>query len=412
MTVFKRWMPWKEQRTMSLKLQFVERAAQKGSNLSALCEEFGVSRQTGHKWLRRYRELGPLGLVEQSRRPDSSPGGTGEDVVLAILALRNQHPSWGPDKISRVLQRRLAADAPSRSTVVRILRRLGKVRRRRPPVRIWSVDGRPRVEVSGADDLWTMDFKGWWRAGNGQRCEPFTVRDAHSRFVLAATLLPGARGALVRGVLEQLFHEHGTPRAIQCDNGSPFVCTRARGGLTQLSAWLVSLGIRLIRSRPGKPQDNGGHERMHRDLAELELAPARSRRAQQRDCDRWLVDFNNVRPHEALGGKTPAEVYKPSHRAPAVQLPNYPPDYKVRRVNRVGIIKIFGDCVYVSASLRGQLVGLQHERGMQWRAYFHEVDLGLVEIVNINDALSMLSAPESIAVNPNEGTSISSIVSI
>ena len=207
MTVLKRWMPWKEQRTMSLKLQFVERAAQKGSNLSALCEEFGVSRQTGHKWLRRYRELGPLGLVEQSRRPDSSPGGTGEDVVLAILALRNQHPSWGRDKISRVLQRRLAADAPSRSTVVRILRRLGKVRRRRPPVRIWSVDGRPRVEVSGADDLWTMDFKGWWRAGNGQKCEPFTVRDAHSRFVLAATLLPGARGALVRGVLEQLFHQ-------------------------------------------------------------------------------------------------------------------------------------------------------------------------------------------------------------
>src|SRR5206468_1034691 len=120
----------------------------------------------------------------------------------------------GRDKTSRVLQRRLAADAPSRSTVVRILRRLGKVTRRRPPVRIWSVDGRPRVEVSGADDLWTMDFKGWWRAGNGQNCEPFTVRDAHSRFVLAATLLPRARGALVRGVLEEFFHEYGTPLAI------------------------------------------------------------------------------------------------------------------------------------------------------------------------------------------------------
>ena len=255
-----------------------------------------------------------------------------------------------------------------------------------------------------------MDFKGWWRAGNGQKCEPFTVRDAYSRFVLAAALLPGARGELVRRVLEQLFREHGTPRAIQCDNGSPFVCTRARGGLTQLSAWLVSLGIRLIRSRPAKPQDNGGHERMHRDLAELELAPARSRRAQQRDCDRWLVDFNNVRPHEALGGKTPAEVYQPSHRVPAVQLPNYPPEYKVRRVNRVGIIKLYGDCVYVSVSLRGQLVGLHHESGMQWRVYFHEVDLGVIEIVNINDALSLLSASESIAVNPHEGTSISTIV--
>ncbi len=149
---------------------------------------------------------------------------------------------------------------------------------------------------------------------------------------------------------------------------------------------------------------------MHRDLAELELAPARSRRAQQRDCDRWLVDFNNVRPHEALGGKTPAEVYKSSHRVPAVQLPNYPPEYKVRRVNRVGVIKIFGDCVYVSASLRGQLVGLQHERGMQWRAYFHEVDLGIVEIVNINYALSVLSAAEATAVNPNKGTPLSTIV--
>src|SRR2546428_4513282 len=171
-------MPWKEQRTMSLKLQFVERAAQKGSNLSALCLEFGVSRQTGHKWLRRYRELGPLGLVEQSRRPDSSPGGTGEDVVLAILALRNQHRSGGPNKFSRVLQRSFGPDAPSRSTVARTLRRLGKVKRRRSPVRIWTVDGRPSVEVSGPDDLWTMDFKGWWRAGNGQKCEPFTVRDA------------------------------------------------------------------------------------------------------------------------------------------------------------------------------------------------------------------------------------------
>ena len=142
------------------------------------------------------------------------------------------------------------------------------------------------------------EIQGWWRARNGQKCEPFTVRDAHSRFVLAATLLPGARGALVRGVLEQLFHEHGTPRAIQCDNGSPFVCTRARGGLTQLSAWLVSLGIRLIRSRPGKPQDNGGHERMHRDLAELELAPARSRRAQQRGS---AARYEAAPPHPSPG---------------------------------------------------------------------------------------------------------------
>src|SRR5438105_10354765 len=208
-------MPWKEQRAMSLKLQFVERAVLKSSNLTELCLEFGISRQTGHKWLRRYRALGPLGLVEQSRRPDASPSSTGEDVVLAILELRNRHPSWGPDTIARVLQRSFGPTAPSRSTVARTLRRLGKVKRRRSPVRIWTVDGRPHVQVAGPDDLWTMDFKGCWRAGNGQKCEPFTVRDAHSRFVLAATLLPSARGELVRGVLEHLFTKHGTPRAIQ-----------------------------------------------------------------------------------------------------------------------------------------------------------------------------------------------------
>jgi putative transposase len=398
-------MPWKAQRAMSLKLQFVERAVVKGANLSELCREFGVSRQTGHKWVRRYRELGPLGLVDESRRPDSNPTSTGEEVVLAILELRNRHPSWGPDKISRVLLRSFGPAAPSRTTVARALRRLGKVKRRRPPVRIWTVDGRPHIEVSRPDDLWTMDFKGWWRARNGQRCEPFTVRDAFSRFVFAGRLLPRKRGALVRRVLEQLFTEYGTPGAIQCDNGPPFVSTRARGGLTELSAWLVSLGIRLVRSRPAKPQDNGGHERMHRDMAELELTPAASRRAQQHDCDRWLIDFNNVRPHDALGGKTPAEVYKPSHRNPTLRLPTYPPEYKVRRVNRLGVIKLNGDCVYVSQSLRQQLVGLQHESGLRWRAYFHEVDLGIIEIANINDALSMLSAPESMAVNPNGGTS-------
>jgi putative transposase len=189
-------MPWKEQRAMSLKLQFVERAVLKGSNLTELCREFGISRQTGHKWLRRYREVGPLGLVEQSRRPDSPPSSSGEEVVLAILELRNRHPSWGPDKIARVLQRSLGAAAPSRSTVARALRRLGKVKRRRSPVRIWTVDGRPHVEVSGPDDLWTMDFKGWWRARNGQRCEPFTVRDAYNRFVLAARLMPNSRGEI------------------------------------------------------------------------------------------------------------------------------------------------------------------------------------------------------------------------
>ena len=143
---------------------------------------------------------------------------------------------------------------------------------------------------------------------------------------------------------------------------------------------------------------------MHRDIAELELAPARSRRAQQLDCDRWLVDFNNVRPHHALGGKTPSEVYRPSHRVPTVRLPSYPPEYKVRRANCLGAIKLYGDCVYLSESLRGELIGLRQENGLRWRAYFHDIDLGILKTANLTDALSQLSAPEPIAVNLNEDT--------
>src|SRR5262249_1936128 len=184
------------------------------------------------------------------------------------------------------------------------LLRLGRIRKRRPPVRVWSVDSRPRIEVHASNDLWTMDFKGWWRARNGDRCEPLTIRDAFSRMVLAVTILESSRIKDVRQVLQHLFERHGLPLAIQSDNGTPFVCVLAGGGLSKVAVWLLYLGIQLVRSRPGCPQDNGGHERMHRDLSELECNPARTRRVQQRACDRWMVEFNEVRPHDALGGKT------------------------------------------------------------------------------------------------------------
>jgi putative transposase len=398
---------------MSQKMQFVEKASTPGANVSALCREYGISRQTGHKWLRRYRDQGFLGLVEQSRRPRSSPLAAGEEIVVGILELRGRHPSWGPDKIAGALARKLGTDAPSRSTVARVLRRLGKIKRRRPRVRLWTVDGRPRVEVTEPNDLWTIDFKGWWRARNGERCEPLTVRDACSRKVLAVALVTSTRASQVRRVLERLFKLHGLPAAIQCDNGSPFVCTRARGGLTKLSAWLVSLGIRLVRSRPGCPQDNGGHERMHKDLSELQLTPARSRRAQQRECDHWLIDFNHVRPHDALGGKTPAEVYRDSKlRSLTPRIPRYPPEWKTRRVSPQGNVRVNGDVVFVSTALTGQLVGLYQESALRWQAHFFEVDLGSIEIVSLNDAFASHSAVTAVnAVNQKEATPKQPIVS-
>lgn len=388
---------------MSQKLAFIEKATKPGANVSALCAEFGISRQTGHKWLRRYRMQGYAGLVEKSRRPASSPLATAEEVVVSIVELRDKHPSWGAQKLARVLTKRLGPSTPSPSTIARVLRRLGKMRRKRFPVRVWTVEGRPRVEVKAPNDLWTFDYKGWWRALNREICEPLTVRDALSRKVLAVTLVPSRHTVHVRRVLERLFRKHGVPLAMQCDNGSPFVCTRARGGLTHLSAWLVSLGIHLVRSRPASPQDNGGHERMHRDLAELQLRPARTRAAQQRQCDRWVVEFNEVRPHDALGGKTPSEVYRDSPRRFAGPIiPNYPGDWQTRRVNRMGMIRIGGDYVFLSTALVGHIVGLRQETELLWRARYFDVDLGTLEIVPFDHALAQASVMPTVTWVNNE----------
>jgi transposase InsO family protein len=366
---------------MGSKIAFVEQAKRPGANISALCREHGISRQTGHKWLKRFREGGFEGLQELSRRPSSSPSMTSEAVVAAVLALRARHPSWGPEKLARVLRRDLLDDAPSRATIARLLKAAGKVRTRRPRVRVWRVDERPHVEVQAPNDLWTMDFKGWWKAKNGQRCEPLTVRDAMSRMMLAVTLVASTSTATVRKVLEKLFRTYGVPKAILVDNGSPWINTRARGGLTKLSAWLVSLGIRLHRSRLGSPQDNGGHERMHRDLDELSLNPATSRRAQQHDCDRWRIEFNHVRPHDALGGKTPAEVYgTPSPGPITVRVPVYPSDHITRRVLGDGSITVQNDRVSIGRPLVGYRIGLRPEGGLRWRAHFFDCDLGIVEI--------------------------------
>jgi transposase InsO family protein len=387
---------------MGEKLKFVEAAILPGANVSALCAEHGISRQTGHKWLRRYREQGYLGLSEQSRRPVSSSG-TSKEMISAVLELRNRRSSWGPTKLAQILKRRFGEDAPARSTVARLLKRLGRVKQRSRSARVWTVDGRPHVEVHGPNDLWTIDFKGWWRATRGERCEPLTVRDALSRFVLAVQVVPSTTGPVVRRILEGLFRRHGVPKAIQCDNGSPWVSTRSRGGLTTLSVWLVSLGIHLIRSRVGCPQDNGGHERMHRDLSELQLNPARTRRGQQRACDRWMVDFNEVRPHDALGGKTPAEMYRVSSSTkPTPRLPTYPPGWISRRVQRGGRICVDGDTVLVGSSLTGQLIGLKYESGLRWRAHFFSVDLGLIEIASLAE-----SGPSKDASDHSEGASVS-----
>jgi putative transposase len=376
-------MPWKEHRLMGLKIEFVEKALAPGAKIAPLCREYGISRETGHKWLKRYRKEGFDGLEERSRRPASAPLATAEDIVLAVLAEREKHSGWGPKKLGDVLRRRFGEATPSRATIARILKRFGliRTRRRRPALSI--VERAPTVIASAPNDVWTVDFKGWWRTGDGQRCEPLTVRDAYSRFVLCAKLVEGTTVADVRREFEGLFRRYGVPNAIQCDNGVPFVCSQSRGGLSALSAWWVALGVRIVRSRPGCPQDNGGHERMHRDVAaDVQRFPQADRIAEQRALSRWRQEFNHVRPHEALGGKTPAELYAPGNRRSLRPIPwSYPPGWTSKRVAAPkGRIFVSGEHLHIGIALVGHIIALEPLRPGVVRIWFHDVDLGELSI--------------------------------
>jgi len=375
---------------MSLKMELVTRA-KAGESLTALCKEFGISRPTGHKWFKRYKEGGYDGLDEQSRRPKSTPLTKGEDVVMAVLDVREKHPRWGPSKLAPLLRRSLGADAPSERTIARILQRAGKIRQRRTRRELSVIEKAPQVEAKAPNDVWTIDFKGWWRTRDGARIEPLTVRDAFSRYVLLVKLPDKPVLEWVQKELEALFRKYGTPSAMKCDNGEPFVAVHARAGLSSLSAWWTALGIQLVRSRPGCPQDNGAHERMHADLkADVQKVEHDNAASAQRALSKWRQEFNHVRPHAALNQRTPADVYKPQERrAPVVLRPSYPPDWRRLRVGGKGEVCLRGCRLFISRSLRGYEVGLEPITDLRMRVWFHKLDLGEVKVepVVTNDVI-------------------------
>jgi transposase InsO family protein len=356
--------------------------------MAKLCRQYGISRQNGYKWVRRYREEGIDGLLDQSRRPLGSRVQASGEVVLQVLELR-QKRGWGPKKLEELLRRKLrregqGAAVPSVRTIARIIGRAGFVKKRK---RLTLPAGRateaPAAHVEAPNDLWTVDFKGWWRAQDGERCEPLTVRDAHSRYVLRAALLGSTATAVVRPEFQRLFERYGLPKAILSDNGSPFACTTAPCGLSELSAWWVSLGIEVIHSRPGCPQDNGGHERVHFDMLNLERESAPSRQAQQVLCDHWQREFNHVRPHEALAMKTPAQVYRPKARRPIPKLVthDYPKGAVLRKVLTNGHFWWNGRSLFLSRSVRGHSIALVCPPGQRLATImFHHMALGQLDL--------------------------------
>lgn len=369
-------MPWKKVEPVNQRKEFVLRSIQT-ANFRELCQEYGISPKTGYKWRERFLEYGLTGMNELSRRPRSHADELKESVVCAIVRLRQLHPTWGARKLRKVYERS-HAEAPSESSFKRVLERAGLVEPRR--LRSRQDAGRLFTErrAKVPNEVWTVDFKGWWRVANGSRCEPLTVRDELSRYVLELRAVADARTETVRICFERLFEENGIPEAMRSDNGPPFASTCSVLGLSKLSAWWVALGIDLERGRKGCPQDNGGHERLHLDI-QRELRGSH-RPDPQAGFDEWRRTFNQERPHEALGMKCPAELYKKSPR----RYQGTPDDLtydmpETRRVNKVGEISWKHQPVFISTALAGWSVGLQPAKPDLWEVWFGRLLLGHVD---------------------------------
>jgi transposase InsO family protein len=376
-------MGWKATDVMDQKSEFALRAASGSESLSELCREFGISRKTGYKWKQRFLEQGLPGLQDRSRRPHTNPESLSEDVVCRIVELKRLHPRWGAKKLREVMQRSWPEPVPSVSSFKRVLEKAGLVRKR--PRRAQRETGRLQTPLPAQrpNQVWTIDFKGWWHTRDAQRFEPLTIRDDYSRYILCARALKDTRTESVRAQMEAVFGQYGLPQVIRSDNGSPFAARNSPLGLTRLSAWWLALGIDLDRIRPGRPCENGGHERMHRDVAEeVEVSARANRVAQQAVLNQWRETFNEVRPHEALQMRVPAEVYRHSERLYVAGSPElrYPIGYLVRRVHGKGRIKLGNRPMQLSSSLVGYEVGLESRGLGQYAVWFGRLRLGELDV--------------------------------
>jgi putative transposase len=373
-------MPWQEVNVVDLRTEFVRRAMKEELPFRALCQLYNISTKTGYKWRQRYDSHGTTGLSDRSRRPHSCPSRVTEDTFCELVRLKTKHKNWGPKKIRQLLIRQHPIDPPpSLSTVKRLLSKAGLVEPRRRRQAASGGQLTSQLEVQQPNDIWTVDFKGWWLSSDRRRIEPLTVRDEYSCYLLGVQLLPDSRSDTVRQYFALLFATYGLPKVIRSDNGAPFACRSAPLGLSRLAAWWVSLGISLDRIEPGRPQQNGRHERMHRDMArELEHADVGDWLAQQAAAEAWRVEFNEVRPHEALGMRCPAEVYQRSLRAydPQPFELAYPNGYYRRKVKANGYIKLLGRWIRLTTAISGWHVGLKVIDPDHFEVWYGRLQLG------------------------------------
>ena len=372
-------MPWKENRTLDLRVQLIHDYGE-GRSISDLSESYAVSRKTIYKWLGRHEEAGVAGLADRRRTPRHSPGKLGEEIIAQIIAAR-QRWKWGPRKLRvKLAQAQPGIAWPAESTIGEVLKRAGLTHRRKLRVRTPPY-GPPFAAVDAANQTWCADFKGWFRTCDGTRCDPLTITDAHSRYLLRCHIVEKADTPHVGAIFDAVFHEHGLPRVIHTDNGVPFA-SRAPGGLSRVSMRWVKLGIVPERSRPASPQDNGRHERMHSTLKQATLQPPeRNARRQQEAFDRFRRDYNHERPHEALEDQTPASCYWSSCRPMPRRIPEleYGDDVVVRRISQQGSLKMHGERTFISEIFAYEWIGLRVLDERYFEVLYGPVTIGYLD---------------------------------
>jgi putative transposase len=368
-------MPWLETNVVKQRVKFVLNYESGMYTMTELCERFGISRETGYKMWARYQAEGLEGLADRARVPKSCPHKTSDEVERALLKVRKAHPAWGPITLLDYLRRTAPGLAlPAASTAGDIVKRAGLVQPRKPRRRARH-PGRPYVEMHGANDVWTADFKGQFRMRDGRYCYPLTIADGYSRYLFACRARHSTEYASTYTVFRALFREHGLPLQILTDNGSPFAST-GLGGLSRLSAWWIKLGIHPVRIQPGRPAQNGRHERMHRTLkAEATRPPAADMAAQQRAFERFRQCYNQERPHRAWRGQVPAQFYEPSPRMFPERTPQlvYPGHFEVRKVCTNGCVKWHDQFVFISHVLPGETLGFEPVDDGIWSVHFGPV---------------------------------------
>jgi putative transposase len=398
-------MPWKGVTVSEQRQRFLEDYQSNYYSITELAERFGISRRTAHKWINRYKQYGQDGYQELSRRPHTCPWKIDQAIAAELVKLRKARLKWGPRKLLDLMhQRDPDRQLPSISTAARILAREGLIKPRRRYRR--AHPGCPKSVPKGANDIWAADYKGQFRLKNGEYCFPLTVSDLSSRFLLGVDAHPAISLEKTVQHFRALFGTFGLPNRIRTDNGTPFA-SNALARLSQLSVWFVKLGIYPELIEPGKPQQNGVHERMHRTLKqEATIPPARSMQAQQRKFDRFREDFNQVRPHEAIGMERPGEVYKPSRRRMPrrIEAYDYPSHYIVRRVSRSGTIRVFGKQFFVSNTLHEDYVGLEEVDDGVYDLFFCFYQIGRYDLSKnkIQDIVSKVPMTRAWADHPSK----------